>query len=102
MDEIITKFTALLRYVPYLHEERAKVQRFLSSLPTFMKQIIKFENPKMMDKIIKKVQMCYQQTKQSDPGKSWNLKKAPRSSQNFKNFKSGPENAQRGLVNQGL
>lgn len=38
MDEYITKFTSLLRYVPYLQEEKAKVQRFLSSLPTHMKE----------------------------------------------------------------
>ena len=37
MDEYITKFTSLLRYVPYLRDEKAKVQRFLSSFPTHMK-----------------------------------------------------------------
>eukprot|EP00253_Pinus_taeda_P012585 PITA_12585 len=33
MDEFVTRFTSLLRYVPYIREEKAKVQRFVSSLP---------------------------------------------------------------------
>ena len=40
MDEFITKFTSLLHYMPYLRDEKAKVQRFLSSLPTHMKERI--------------------------------------------------------------
>ena len=34
IDEFVTKFTNLLRYVPYIREEKAKVQRFLNYLPT--------------------------------------------------------------------
>ena len=33
MDEFITRFTSLLRYVPYIREEKEKVQRFVRSLP---------------------------------------------------------------------
>ena len=40
MDDFITKFTSLLRYVPYLRDDKVKVQRFLSSLPTHMKEHI--------------------------------------------------------------
>ena len=52
MHEYITKFTSLLLYVPYLREEKAKVQRFLSSLPTHMKERIEFVNPRTMDEAI--------------------------------------------------
>lgn len=38
MDEYVTKFISLLRYVPYIREEKYKLQRFLSSLPAFMKE----------------------------------------------------------------
>lgn len=31
MDEFINRFTSLLRYVPYIKEEKAKVQRFVRS-----------------------------------------------------------------------
>lgn len=36
MDEFINRFTSLLRYVPYIKEEKAKVQRFVSSLPLYI------------------------------------------------------------------
>eukprot|EP00253_Pinus_taeda_P016057 PITA_16057 len=49
MDEFITRFTSLLRYVPYIREEKAKVQRFVSSLPAYMRERIEFDNPKSMD-----------------------------------------------------
>lgn len=72
MDEYITKFTSLLRYVPYIHEEKAKVQRFISSLPTFMKEKLEFDNPKTMDEAVWKAQICYQQMKQKgEVNKSW-------------------------------
>lgn len=64
MDEYITKFTSLLRYVPYLRDEMAKVQRFLSSFPTHMKERIEFVNPKTMDEALKKARMCNQQAKE--------------------------------------
>ena len=40
MDEFITRFTSLLRYVSYLRDGKVKVQRFLSSLPTHMKKCL--------------------------------------------------------------
>lgn len=63
MDEFITRFTSLLRYVPYIREEKAKVQIFVSSLPLYMQESIDFENPKIMDKAIRKARICYQQNK---------------------------------------
>ena len=59
MDDYVTKFTSLLRYVPYLREEKAKVQRFLSSLPTHVRERIEFVNPQTMDEAICKARMCY-------------------------------------------
>ena len=85
MDEYITKFTSLLRYVPYLIDEKAKVQRFLSSLLTHMKERIEFINPKMMDEAIRKARMCYQQAKvKVEQGKSWQEKKGHKDSFGFK------------------
>lgn len=52
MDEFVTKFTSLLRYVCYIREEKAKVQRFMSSLPTFIKERLEFDNSKTMDEAI--------------------------------------------------
>eukprot|EP00253_Pinus_taeda_P030790 PITA_30790 len=77
MDEFITRFTSLLRYVPYIREEKAKVQRFVSSLPPYMRERIEFDNPKSMDEVIRKARICYQQGKQKGEiaSKKWNEKK---------------------------
>eukprot|EP00253_Pinus_taeda_P011976 PITA_11976 len=64
MDKFITRFTSLLRYVPYIREEKAKVQRFVSSLPPYMRERIEFDNPKSMDEVIQKARICYQQSRQ--------------------------------------
>lgn len=60
MDEFINRFTSLLRYVPYLKEEKAKVQTFVSILPMYMRERIEFDNPKTMDEAIRKARICYQ------------------------------------------
>ena len=63
-DEYVTKFKSLLRYVPYIREEKTKVQHFVSSLQTYMKQGLQFDKPKTMDKAIQKAQIFYLQMKQ--------------------------------------
>lgn len=63
MDEFITRFTSLLRYLPYIWEEKAKVKRLISSLPLSMREIIEFDNPKTMDEAIRKARIFYQQSK---------------------------------------
>lgn len=68
MDEFIAKFTSLLCYIPYIGEEKEKVQRFLSSLPSHMKERIDFDNPKKMDETIRKARICYQQMRQKGDG----------------------------------
>eukprot|EP00253_Pinus_taeda_P012452 PITA_12452 len=77
MDEFITRFTSLLHYVPYIREEKEKVQRFVSSLPPYMRERIEFDNPKSMDEVIRKARICYQQSKQKGKtaSRKWNEKK---------------------------
>eukprot|EP00253_Pinus_taeda_P002934 PITA_02934 len=91
MDEFITRFTSLLRYVPYIREEKAKVQRFVSSLPPYMRERIEFHNPKSMDEAIRKARICYQQSKQKGEavGRKWNEKKGFQSIGNNKGNRSG-------------
>eukprot|EP00253_Pinus_taeda_P011080 PITA_11080 len=78
MDGFITRFTSLLRYVPYIREEKAKVQRFISSLPAYMRERIEFDNPKSMDEVIRKARICYQQGKQKGEtaNRKWNEKRS--------------------------
>eukprot|EP00253_Pinus_taeda_P018663 PITA_18663 len=100
MDEFITRFTSLLRYVPYVREEKAKVQRFVSSLPPYMRERIEFDNPKSMDEVIRKARICYQQSKQKGEaaGRKWNEKKSFKSIGNNKgNRSSGSKGNGKGL-----
>ena len=43
MEEFVTKFVNLQRYVPYLRVEKAKVYSFISCLPLVHKENIVFE-----------------------------------------------------------
>ena len=101
MDEYITKFTSLLRYVPYLRDEKAKAQRFMFSFPTHMKEQIEFVNPRTMDEAIRKARMCYQQSNaKGELGKNWQPRKRQKSSSNFKgarnsNFKNSARSTMR-------
>ena len=60
MEELINKFLDLLRFVPYIKEEKVKVQRFLSYLPQAYKDKIEFENPKTLDEVLRKARLCYE------------------------------------------
>ena len=72
IDEFVTNFTNLLRYVPYIREEKEKVQRFLNFFPVVYKEKIEFDNPKTMDEAVRKARLCYQQFKgKNEHGKSW-------------------------------
>eukprot|EP00253_Pinus_taeda_P005458 PITA_05458 len=86
MDEFINRFTSLLRYVPYIKEEKGKVQRFVSSLPAYIRERIEFDNPRTMDEAIRKARICYQQNKQKGdiPNKRWNERKGNRVAGNNK------------------
>ena len=63
IDEFVTNFMNLLRYVPYIREENAKVQRFLNCFPAVYKEKIEFDHPKTMDEAMRKDRLCYQQFK---------------------------------------
>eukprot|EP00253_Pinus_taeda_P025982 PITA_25982 len=90
MDEFITHFNSLLHYVPYIREEKAKVQRFVSNLPPYMRETIEFDNPKSIDEVIRKARIYYQQSKQKGeaPHRKWNEKKSFKSIGNNKRNRS--------------
>jgi hypothetical protein len=54
MDDLINKFLDLLRFVPYIKEDKVKIQRFLSCLPQSYKDIIEFDNPKSLNEVFRK------------------------------------------------
>ena len=61
MKELNSKFLILLRYVPYIVDEKPKVQRFLSCLPYHIKDRIEYDNPKTLEEAMRKVNFCYEQ-----------------------------------------
>jgi len=91
MDEFINRFTSLLRNVPYIKEEKGKVQRFVSSLPLYIRERIEFDNPRTMDEAIYKARICYQQNKQKGdaPNKTWNEKRGSKTARNSKGSRNG-------------
>ena len=54
MKDLSSKFLSLLRYVPYIIDEKPKIQRFVSCLPTRFKDRIEFDNPKTLEEAIRK------------------------------------------------
>ena len=54
MKELSSNFLSLLRYVPYIIDEKPKIQRFLSCLLTSFKDKIEFDNPKTLEEAMRK------------------------------------------------
>jgi len=52
MDEYVKRFIELLRYVPYIKDEKTKIHFFLNGLPQCFQDIIKFDDPKTLDDTI--------------------------------------------------
>jgi hypothetical protein len=49
IDEYINKFLEMIRYVPYIKDEKVKMQRFISGLPQSFRDIIEFDEPKTLE-----------------------------------------------------
>jgi hypothetical protein len=56
-------FLELLRYVPYLKEEKARIHCFLIGLAQSYQDRIEFDEPKTLEDIIRKAKCCYDQSK---------------------------------------
>ena len=61
MKELNSKFLSLLRYVPYIVDEKPKVQQFLSYLPFHIKERIEYDNPKTLEEAMQKEDLWYEQ-----------------------------------------
>ena len=63
MDEYVKRFLDLARYVTCISDEKIKIQRFLSGLPSFYKDRIQFDEPKTLEVAIRKAKHMYEQNK---------------------------------------
>ena len=90
MKELRSKFLSLLWYVPYIIEDNPKIQRFLSCLPTSLKERIEFEfdNPKTLEEAMRKIDFCYEQIKKRESIPNWKNKRTSNFDQKRKGFKS--------------
>jgi hypothetical protein len=76
MKFLCGKFFCLLRYVPYIVDEKPKIQRFLSFLASSCKYRIKFDNPKTLEETMRKGNLCFPQYKNINENYSnWSGKK---------------------------
>ena len=72
IDEYINKFLYLMRYVPYIKDEKVKVQRFISGLPQSYWDKIEFDEPKTLEDTIRKERYCYEKFKnKTEPHEDW-------------------------------
>ena len=76
MDEYVKKFLDLLRYLDCLKDEKIKIQRFLSGLPSFYSDMIQFDEPKSLEEAIRNAKHMYEQSKgKINFHRSWKDKK---------------------------
>jgi hypothetical protein len=54
MDAYAKTFLEILRYVPYIKDEKVRIQRFLSELPQSYQGKIEFDEPKTLENTIRK------------------------------------------------
>ena len=88
MKEISSTFLSLLRYVPYIIDEKSKIQKFLSCLPTSFKDRIEFDNPKTLEEAMRKFDFCYEQSKKRESLPNWKNKKTSHFDQKIRGFNS--------------
>jgi hypothetical protein len=96
IDEYVNKFLKLLRYVPYIKDEKVKMQRFISGLPQTYWDRIEFEGPNTLEETIQKARYFYEQFgSKTEPHEDWKkksssgFKKKGFKSSRFKNYGKG-------------
>jgi len=74
-EEYTAKFLDLLRYVSYLKDKKAKVQRFFSGFPLAFRDWIEYDEPQSLEEVIRKLEHYYEQSKSKPKSqKSWKWK----------------------------
>ena len=89
MKELSSKFLILLRYVPYIIDEKPKIHMFLICLPHSFKDIIEYDNPKTLEEAMRKANFCYEQSRNKREGvPNSKVKRKNNFEQRRKGFKS--------------
>ena len=88
MKELSRKFISLLRYVPYIIDEKPKIQIFLSCMPISFKDRIEFDNSKNLEEAMRKDDFWYEQSKKRESLPNSKTKKTSHFDQMRRGFKS--------------
>ena len=75
MKELNSKFLSMLRYVPYIVDEKPKVYRFLSCSPFHIKYRIEYDNLKTLEEAMRKANFCYEQNHKKESMSNWKAKR---------------------------
>ena len=59
--EYTTNFLELLRYAPYIIDEKAKIQWFVSALPLEFRYMIEYDEFRSLEEVIRKLKHFYEQ-----------------------------------------
>jgi hypothetical protein len=96
IDEYINKFPELIRYVPYIKDEKVEMQRFISGISQSFWNRIEFDEPKTLEDTIRKSRYFYEKFKnKTEPHEDWKrkinsgLKKKGFKPSIFKNYGKG-------------
>jgi hypothetical protein len=82
------KFLGFLKYVRFISDEKVKIKIFLSGLPTFYKEKIKYDEPKTFTEAIRKAKYMYEKGHGRESlQKSWKENKNGTSDKKRKAFK---------------
>jgi hypothetical protein len=61
IDEYERRFLEILKYVAFIKDEKIKIQRYLSGLPSFICDKIQYDDTKTLEETIRKYKCIYDQ-----------------------------------------
>ena len=76
MKDLCSKFLSLVCYVPYIVDEKPKIQHFISCLAHVYKERIEYDNPRTLEEAMRKANFSYEQNKNKNQNvNNWKDKK---------------------------
>ena len=63
IDEYEKRLFELIKYVHLIKDDKVKIQRFMSGLPSFYSDKIQYDNPKNLEETIRRERHLYEHSK---------------------------------------
>jgi hypothetical protein len=61
MEKYENKFLGFLKYFKFINDEKVKIKRFLSGIPSFYKENIRYDEPNTLNETMRKAKYMYEQ-----------------------------------------